>query len=367
MPMPMPMPMPIAESVSVSPAARLVLLVTSPRLPAGLLTAAAWDAVRAHPVLAAAESETTVALRAAGAEVTITATPVPALLDAVAAGGGAVWLAGPAGDEPIARELGLRLAREPGLAELELLYGSWDPPGARLLDAVAVLDRLLSHDGDPWKRAQTHATLARFLLEECYEAYEAICADDLAALREELGDVLLQVVLHARLAEELPEGERWNVDDVAATLVEKMIRRNPHVFAGETAGTVEEITENWERIKRAEKARDSVLDGIAVAQPALSLAAKMLERTTRAGISLSTGGGGSLPTGGGGSLPTGGGGSLSTGGGGVDAEGRLGAQLFDIVVRAQAAGLDPEAALRRSALDYAAAVRAAEAGAGSGG
>ncbi len=236
--------------------ARIVLLVTSPRLPAGLLTAAAWDVVRQHPVLTGADSELTTAVRQAGAEVTVVDGPATQpLLDAVATHGTVVWLAGPAGDEALARELGLRLARQPGLAEMELMYGSWDPPGARLLDAVAVLDRLASPGGDPWKRAQTHRSLAGYLLEESYEAYDAISADDTDALREELGDVLLQVVLHARLAEELPEDERWTIDDVAGGLVDKMIRRNPHVFAGAEAGTLEEITENWERIKRAEKAR----------------------------------------------------------------------------------------------------------------
>ncbi|MFB9545985.1 nucleoside triphosphate pyrophosphohydrolase, partial [Micromonospora sagamiensis] len=140
---------------------RIVLLVTSPRLPAGLLTAAAWDVVRAHPVLTGAESEATTALRTAGAEVTVVdAAATPALLDAAARHGTVVWLAGPAGDETLARELGLRLAREPGLAELELMYGSWDPPGARLLDAVEVMDRLASPGGDPWKRAQTHRSLS---------------------------------------------------------------------------------------------------------------------------------------------------------------------------------------------------------------
>ena len=118
------------------------------------------------------------------------------------------------------------------------------------------MDRLASPGGDPWKRAQTHRSLAGYLLEEAYEAYDAIEADDTDALREELGDVLLQVVLHARLAEDLPEGERWNVDDVAGELVDKMVRRNPHVFAGGEARRLEEIVANWERIKRAEKARD---------------------------------------------------------------------------------------------------------------
>ncbi|MGK5517901.1 nucleoside triphosphate pyrophosphohydrolase [Micromonospora sp. URMC 107] len=319
--------------------ARIVLLVTSPRLPAGLLTAAAWDVVRGHPVLAGAESELTTAVRTAGAEVTVVDGPATqALLDAAAAHGVAVWLAGPAGDESLARELGLRLAREPGLAELELMYGSWDPPGARLLDAVAVMDRLASPGGDPWKRAQTHRSLAGFLIEECYEAYDAINADDTDALREELGDVLLQVLLHARLAEELPEAQRWTVDDVAGGLVDKMVRRNPHVFADAAAGTLEEIEASWERIKRAEKARDSVLDGIALSQPALALAAKILERAGRVGLAVPP--------------------PLAESQ--VDPEARLGASLLATVAAAREAGLDPEAALRRAALAYADAVRTAE-------
>ncbi|WP_329107379.1 nucleoside triphosphate pyrophosphohydrolase [Micromonospora sp. NBC_01699] len=322
--------------------ARVVLLVTSPRLPAGLLTASAWDLVREHPVLAGVESELATAVRVAGGTVTLTESPVPDLLATAGVDGTVVWLAGPAGDDRMARELGLRLAREPGLAELELMYGSWDPPGARLLDAVAVMDRLVSPGGDPWKRAQTHATLAQFLLEECYEAYDAISAGDLDALREELGDVLLQVVLHARLAEELPEDERWNVDDVAGGLVEKMIRRNPHVFADTEVGSIDEIIANWEQIKKTEKARDSALDGIALAQPALSLAAKILHRAERAGLDVPP----PLPA-----TP--------------DDEARLGARLLDVVVEARAAGLDAEAALRRAALTYADAVRAVETTTGS--
>ncbi|MGV9211318.1 nucleoside triphosphate pyrophosphohydrolase [Micromonospora sp. RB23] len=319
--------------------ARIVLLVTSPRLPAGLLTSAAWDVVRQHPVLAGAESELTTAVRQAGAEVTVVDGPATqALLDVVATHGTAVWLAGPAGDESLARELGLRLAREPGLAEMELMYGSWDPPGARLLDAVAVLDRLASPGGDPWKRAQTHRSLAGYLLEESYEAYDAISADDTDALREELGDVLLQVVLHARLAEELPEGERWSIDDVAGGLVDKMIRRNPHVFAGAEAGTLEDITANWERIKRAEKARDSVLDGVALSQPALSLAAQILDRAARVNLTV----------------------PLPPSDTRTDEEERLGATLLTLVAEARKAGLNPEAALRRATLAHADTIRAAE-------
>ena len=159
------------------------------------------------------------------------------------------------------------------------MYGSWDPPGARLLDAVAVMDRLASPGGDPWKRAADPRSLAPFLLEESYEAYDAIVAGDLDALREELGDVLLQVVLHARLAEELPEGERWSVDDVAGGLVDKMVRRNPHVFAGAEAGAPGgDHRRTGSGSSRPRRPATSVLDGIALSQPALALAAKILER-----------------------------------------------------------------------------------------
>jgi XTP/dITP diphosphohydrolase len=325
---------------------RIVLLVTSPRLPAGLLTAQAWDLVRAHPVWAGEESAQVTALRAAGVPVVVEpAAPAAALLSAAAEHTVVIWLAGPAGDPQLARELGLRLAREPGLAELELAYGSWDPLGARLLDAVAVVDRLVSPGGDPWKREQTHGSLAQFLLEECYEAYDAIEAGDLGTLREELGDLLLQVVLHARLAAQLPEDEAWDIDDVAGGLVDKMIRRNPHVFGDASATTVAEVMVIWEAAKRAEKARDSAMDGIALAQPALSLAAKVLSRAARAGLAIP------MPEG---AVPVA---EPST----VD---ELGAVLFRMVAAAQQAGLDPEAALRRAALAYAGAVREAEAGRG---
>jgi XTP/dITP diphosphohydrolase len=311
--------------------ARIILLVTSPRLPAGLLTAAAWDAVRAYPVFASAESEQAAVLRQSGVPVTVIEPDSALLLAELAGKEAVVWLSGPAGDQDFARQLGLRLTREPDLAELELMYGSWDPPGARLLDAVAVMDRLVSPGGDPWKRAQNHRTLAPYLLEEAYEAYDAIEAGDLAALREELGDVLLQIVLHARLAEELPDGAAWGIDEVAGGLVEKMVRRNPHVFAGAEVSDLEEITDNWERIKKAEKSRDSVLDGIALSQPALALAAKILQRVERAGLDVP--------------LPPG---------------DDLGPALLRLVAEARAAGVDAEAEVRRATLDYAETVRSAE-------
>ncbi|HWH01168.1 MAG TPA: MazG family protein [Pilimelia sp.] len=321
--------------------ARVVLLVTSPRLPVGLLTAPAWDLVRAHPVLVAADGPWPAALRAAGASVTVTPARAETLLEAAAGGGTVVWWAGPTGDEDLARQVGVRLARAPGTAELELVYGSWDPPGARLLDAVAVLDRLVGPGGDPWKRQQTHRSLARFLLEECYEALDAILAGDLGALREELGDLLLQVVLHARLAEELPEERRWSVDDVAGDLVAKMVRRNPHVFGDAAVTGVEDIIDNWERIKRAEKPRASVLDGVPRAQPALALAAKVLQRAARAGVEVP--------------LPAAAGPAPE-----YPDEETLGAALLAVVAGAVARDQDAEGALRAAALRHADAVRAAE-------
>jgi len=319
---------------------RILLLVTTPRLPAGLLTAAAWDVLRAHPVLSGVDSPQCQAVRAAGVDVTVISgsDPVGQVLAAVATHDTVVWLAGPAGDEDFARGLGLRLTRQPSLATMELLYGSWDPPGARLLDVVTVMDRLASPGGDPWKREQTHQTLARYLLEEAYEAYDAIDAHDLAALREELGDVLLQVVLHARMAQEADPG--WSIDDLAGELVDKLIRRNPHVFAGVAVSDLDEIVDNWERIKQQEKARQSALDGIALAQPALALAAKILSRARRAELPVP------VPE------PA------------VDLsaadEQTLGEALFAMVARAQEQGLDAEAALRRVALARARAIRDAE-------
>ena len=314
---------------------RIVLLVTSPRLPAGLLTAQAWDLVRANPVFASADSadsDLVIALRSSGADVTNVGDPMPEMLAALAEHDAVVWLSGPTGDERLARELGLRLAREPGLAELELMYGSWDPPGARLLDVVTVMDRLASPGGDPWKHEQTHQTLARYLLEEAYEAYDAIDEHDLTALREELGDVLLQVVLHARMAEEADPP--WSVDDLAGDLVEKLIRRNPHVFGDQVVAGVDEIIQNWERIKREEKSRGSAMDGIALSQPALALAAKVLSRARRAEIPVPP----------------------------PSAGDPMGVRLWSLAVEAQAAGVDAEAALRRVALAQIEAVRSAEAG-----
>jgi XTP/dITP diphosphohydrolase len=324
-------------------AERMMLLVTSPRLPAGLLTAQAWDLVRAAPVYAAADSPQAAALRTAGVEVKVIGGEPATAADALLADPAqtVVWLAGPDGDAAVARHLGMRLAREPGTAELELIYGSWDPPGARLLDVVAVMDRLRSPGGCPWDAEQTHESLAHYLLEEAYEAYDEMVRGDLAALREELGDVLLQVAFHARLAEELPEEERWSIDEVAGDLVEKLVRRHPHVFADVAVDGAEHVAANWEEIKKTEKARQSSMDGVALSQPALALAAKLLSRAGRAGAAAPLPDAPADPT---------------------RDEAALGTALIRLVAAAGEAGLDAEGALRQAALAYADTVRAIESG-----
>ncbi len=331
---------------------RLSLLVTSPRLPAGLLTADAWDLVRSAPVLTVADSPLVAAVRAAGGTVTLVDGPPAEQARAfreAARGGAAVWLAGADGDPGFAHALGDQVAADGG-AEIEVVYGSWDPPGARLLDVVAVMDRLRSPGGCPWDAEQTHTTLMPYLLEEAYEAYDALADGDPAALREELGDVLLQVAFHARLAEEAegPTDEDddapapWSIDDVAGDLVAKLVRRHPHVFAGHEVSGVEELHANWDRIKREEKQRTSALDGVAQSQPSLALVAKYLARVEREQVDVTA------PA-----LPAG----LAA----PQDDDALGDLLFALVVSARERGLDAEAALRRAAHSYAERVRAAEA------
>jgi XTP/dITP diphosphohydrolase len=157
-----------------------------------------------------------------------------------------------------------------------------EQPGWPLLDLVAVMDRLRSPGGCPWDREQTHASRAPYLLEETHETLEAIDSGDDAHLREELGDLLLQVVFHARIAAERP-GDPWTIDDVAGGITEKLVRRHPHVFADAEAPTAAHVEQAWERLKAAEKQRASVLDGIPVSLPALAAAQKTVSRARRVG------------------------------------------------------------------------------------
>ena len=161
--------------------------------------------------------------------------------------------------------------------------------GQRLLDAVAVMDRLRSPGGCPWDAEQTHTSLLRYLVEECYELVEAVELGESAAIREELGDVLLQVLFHARIAAETPSDEGgFTIDDVAADLVDKLVRRHPHVFLPDAApvGTAADQQVRWDELKKTEQGRSGVLDGVAFGQPAVALAAKLGARAAKFDVTV---------------------------------------------------------------------------------
>ena len=170
-----------------------------------------------------------------------------------------------------------------------------------------------------WKAGQTHRSLARYLLEETHETLEAIdtgdATGDWSHLREELGDLLLQVYFHAVIAEESGE---FTIDDVAADITAKMHRRNPHVFGSAAGGTPAEINEVWEAVKREEKQRSSVTDGLPPGLPALLYADKVLDRLAREGAAPSVDPGGD----------------------------DVGQRLLAVVAEAREQGIDPEQALR---------------------
>ncbi|MDR7554547.1 MAG: MazG family protein [Armatimonadota bacterium] len=149
----------------------------------------------------------------------------------------------------------------------------------RFDDLVAVMARLRSDQGCPWDRQQTHATLGRYLLEEAHEALEAIARDDPAALRQELGDLLLQVVFHGQLGR---EAGTFTADDVVDGLVRKLLARHPHVFGDLHLGTAREVEVQWEELKRREEPTRGPLDGIPATLPALARVQAMVERLARA-------------------------------------------------------------------------------------
>jgi len=378
---------------------RLVVLATSARVAPGLLSARAWDALRGagrvltgwpdHPQLPA--------LSEAGIDCQVVAESDPDLLArrldqeaSAAAPGSAVWLAAPdgwlaglgtrlaagddraPGDGDRAAGPGARLAGPDGPPgaldgrpevldgqqaagallgalgalpgggpEIELLPGSYDLPGARLLDLVATMDTLRVNC--PWDARQTHETLAPHLIEESYEALEALEDGDQAALREELGDVLLQVAFHARVAAERTDGTGYTIDDVADAIVAKLVRRHPHVFGTVEVSGAEEVKQNWDAIKAAERASargtpGSSLDGVPFGQPALALAAQLQRRAERSGVPAELI---AAPAPDDGAAPAPG-----------DEAAALGEQLFQLVEQARAAGLDPELELRAAARRY---------------
>ncbi|MGP3632274.1 nucleoside triphosphate pyrophosphohydrolase [Streptomyces sp. 24-1644] len=310
---------------------RIVLLTASHRVAPGLLSWPAWQTLHAadrvlcgephHPQLPY--------LREAGVTVEHGVPSAQELVDDCAGGRTVVVLVGGEGNQPLTDGLArLGGSGRVQMPDLELLPGSYDLPGARLLDLVQVMDRIRLVC--PWSSQKTHKGLAKYAIEEAYELVEAIEDGDRDELREELGDVLLQVVFHARIAQEDPD-EPFDIDDVAAGLVEKLIHRHPHVFGDESAETPEDVHAHWQRTKAIEKQRDSVTEGVPLGQPGLALAAKLGSRVRGAGLDVA--------------LPAG---------------DSIGYELLALAVRAEQDGTDPEAALRAAARAYRDAILAAE-------
>jgi len=218
--------------------------------------------------------------------------------------------------------------------------------GAAVADLAGIADRLRAPDGCPWDREQTHASLRPNLLEEAYEALEAIDGGEPSVLRDELGDLLFQVVIHAQLARE--EGQ-FDLGDVARRIGEKLVRRHPHVFEGKAIEG--DLLEQWERIKREERAEDgaraptSILEGIPVSLPSLFRAERLQERAERVGVEVPAI-----------DLPI-----------DIDDERFLGDLLFDLVAASRALGYDAETALREANERFAAHVGRMEASARSEG
>ena len=192
-----------------------------------------------------------------------------------------------------------------------------------------VMDTLRSPGGCPWDSEQSHQSLLKYLLEESYEFIEAVESGNSEDMCEELGDLLLQVYFHSRIAQEDKENP-FSVDDVAKGVIEKLISRHPHVFSDKKVNSSAEVLENWEEIKKKEKGRTSPLDGVALSQPALPLVEKLLYRAEKYNVEVTT--------------PN----TVSIDG---DAdEGAVGQALLAVIAWANANGIDAEAALRKEAM-----------------
>ena len=206
------------------------------------------------------------------------------------------------------------------------------PDSTSQLEALReVMNQLRSPGGCPWDAEQSHESLLKYLLEESYEFIEAVEENDRAAMREELGDVLLQVFFHARMAEEHPT-DPFSVEDVAKTVAEKLVRRHPHVFSDTKVSGSAEVLENWEAQKAAEKGRTSATQGVPLGQPALALATKLIYRAQKYGHQIAI------------EHPL----KLSPG----TTEQELGQALLGILDQALALDIDPEAALRSAIKGY---------------
>jgi len=202
---------------------------------------------------------------------------------------------------------------------------------------VEVMDRLRSPGGCAWDAEQTHKSLIKYLLEESYEFIDAIETDDRAGMREELGDVLLQVYFHSRIAQDHPT-DPFSIEDVARAIADKLISRHPHVFENLEVSGTDEIIENWEAIKAREKGRTSAIDGIAMSQPALPLVAKIVYRAEKYKVEL----------------------DVKTYSSEKATEKSVGEALASVIAWAYENGIDPENALRAQAREMIRQIQAAE-------
>ena len=196
---------------------------------------------------------------------------------------------------------------------------------SELLRLREVMNKLRSPGGCPWDAEQTHQSLLKYLLEESYEFIESVENNDRQDMQEELGDLLLQVYFHSRMAEE-DTNQPFNIEDVAKSVADKLIRRHPHVFAGTKVDNSQDVLENWEKQKALEKGRSSIIDGVPLAQPALPLAAKVVYRINKLNYSLPI------------SQPI----KLND----QINQDQFGEILLGLIAQAVEKGLDPEAALR---------------------
>ena len=210
---------------------------------------------------------------------------------------------------------------------------------SQLLRLREVMDRLRSPGGCPWDAEQTHETLLKYLLEESYEFIESVEDKDRAAMREELGDLLLQVYFHSRMAEE-DGADPFNIEDVAKIVADKLERRHPHVFGDVKVSGTDEVLANWEVQKAEEKGRTSAIEGVPLAQPALPLANKLIYRADKFKYDLPV------------DHPV----EVD-----IKDEADLGNILLGIIDQAAAKGLDPEAALRAATKEYIERLRQYEA------
>lgn len=203
-----------------------------------------------------------------------------------------------------------------------------------------VMDKLRSPGGCPWDIEQDHASLLKYLLEESYEFIESVENNDRNGMQEELGDLLLQIYFHSRIAEE-DKDHPFNIEDVAKNVADKLISRHPHVFAGAAVKDSAEVLENWERQKAIEKGRNSAIDGVPLAQPALPLVAKLLYRVKKFNYQIPIVAPLQLPE--------------------QTDQDQLGHLLLGLISQAIDKGLDPEAALRSAGKSLIAQIQLHEA------